>query len=419
MVRGGRISSERSFRKRVRSKGRCSDVSDEDYVVSDEGGDVSDCSEDYCNSLDGCASDSFDSLVEQEEEEEVEEVKNFNRSKPKNGICGQRKNGSKTLQRRGRTTYEEQVEGEDEDFDYDDEEFTPEEEEQRRKKKKSNSRKVRKTILQKRVSVTSKRSRKKRKSSRAVRKPLRKRRRKNGRLRSKRRRDNDDGDFLYSRPASRTTSKKKAGPKRRRLLADSDYVSSGSSDFEYTISEEEREQVREAEKLCGRLRTNLRGSSLLIEKEEVGLYRGLLQQRKPRDQKGKEKIAEIEGKKGKEKLDDLRSDVAKQVCGICLSEEDKRRVRGVLNCCTHYFCFACIMEWAKVESRCPLCKQRFKTISKRARSTYLREVVVQVPKRDQVSEVFLLFLLMVLHFLLLVPPGKNAFDFHIPGLSAI
>ncbi|RVX14164.1 hypothetical protein CK203_011445 [Vitis vinifera] len=48
-------------------------------------------------------------------------------------------------------------------------------------------------------------------------------------------------------------------------------------------------------------------------------------------------------------------------CGICLLEDD-RAIRGWVDSCDHYFCFVCIMEWAKVESRCPMCKRRFSTI---------------------------------------------------------
>ena len=166
-------------------------------------------------------------------------------------------------------------------------------------------------------------------------------------------------------------------------------MSSRSSDYEYTISEEEREQVREAKELCGSLRANMRNSSLQTKVED-GVDEDLHQPRKPPARKGKEKIEEQQGRKGKDKVEDSTSKPGKQVCGICLSEEDKRRVRGVLDCCTHFFCFACIMEWAKVESRCPLCKQRFKTIFKPARSTTagvdLRGSVIQVPERDQVSK---------------------------------
>ncbi|CAL9204685.1 unnamed protein product [Musa hybrid cultivar] len=91
-------------------------------------------------------------------------------------------------------------------------------------------------------------------------------------------------------------------------------------------------------------------------------------------------------KKGKEKEND---ELGKPLCGICLSEEQRMTVRGVLNCCTHYFCFACIMEWSKVESRCPVCKRRFGTITKSSRSDPgfgLRKAVIKVEKRDQVYQ---------------------------------
>ncbi|KAL2325570.1 hypothetical protein Fmac_024628 [Flemingia macrophylla] len=516
MVRGGRFSGKRNFQKRVRSKEGVSDDSDEDYVVSDEGKDVSDY---YCSSFEGCASEeSFDGFMEdeeeaefqrvrnsnrskakkgisghrrnaskkslkrgrityaeeedeeeeeeeleeeeeeeeleeeleeeeeeeelelqleeeeeeeykeeeeeEEEEEEIQEARNFNRSKAKNGVCGKKRSAGKISQKRGRKICAEQLEEEDKleeeeeelercgddeeeekdrdvvdgDFEYDDEddEFLPEEEdysdeeeEMRERNNKNDGGKMDKKVLQKkRAPLVSTRGRK-RQSSRASKKPMRNKRRKNGRLRKKEKCDDED-EFIDNCPSVRTTSRRKRGQKRRRvLLSDSDYASSGSSDFDFTISEEEREQVREAKRLCGNLRNNLRSSSHIINNEEVGVHEDQHQRRKPPGRKGKEKIEEPQGRKGKEKVEDLKSEVGKQVCGICLSEEDKRRVRGVLNCCTHFFCFACIMEWAKVESRCPLCKQRFKTISKPARSNTgidLREVVIQVPERDQVYQ---------------------------------
>lgn len=157
---------------------------------------------------------------------------------------------------------------------------------------------------------------------------------------------------------------------RSRLNSDSDFVS--SSDHEYTISEEEREQIREASQFCRRPTTNLWNSSSLktIEEEKIVPSR-----------------RKHEGRKGKEKVVDMKIEVGKQVCGICLSEEGKRTVKGILNCCSHYFCFACIMEWSKVETRCPLCKQRFTTISKTARvdgGHDSRDAVISVPERDQV-----------------------------------
>lgn len=175
--------------------------------------------------------------------------------------------------------------------------------------------------------------------------------------------------------------KKKKDPKpdrgRRRKPSfdfDSDFVSSGSVDYEYTVSEEEREQVIEASKFCGSVATGLRNSNALkMIKEEEFLP---LQRKCP-------------GRKGKEKVVDMNVAVGKQVCGICLSEEGKRTVRGILNCCSHYFCFTCIMEWSKVESRCPLCKQRFATVCRTARDDGghdLRDLAIQVPERDQVYQ---------------------------------
>jgi chemotaxis protein histidine kinase CheA len=502
MVKGRKVSSKRDLRKRVRSKGSGSDDSDEDYVVSDDAGNVSDCPEDDCFSLDGCAAeDSFDGFIEDEdsEKEVIQRVTKFNRSRAKTGVRRQRTNVSKASRKRQRVTYAEQPEEEEEEEEeqdeekgdeeeeveeeeeeeeddddyndvdeeedeeeeeeeeevevemeeeeeeeekeeveveevgendeddefkpeeedftdeeeeetrgrkkkkdnsiYEDEEFKPEdedytdeeEEETRRIKKKNNGTKMgKKKALKKRVSATSSRGRK-RSGSRVSKKPKRKRRRKNGGSTRKVQCDDAD-DFLDNVPAIRTNSRKRSVLKRRRVILED--ANSGSdcesrpSDYEFTISEEEKEQVREAVELCGNIRRNLRRASLRMENEVVGLYEDLHQQWKPPARKGKEKIEESQGRKGKEKVEDLKSEVGKQVCGICLSEENKRRVRGVLNSCTHYFCFACIMEWSKVESRCPLCKQRFQTISKPARSTTAEEAVIQVPERDQVFEFY-------------------------------
>ncbi|XP_019158600.1 PREDICTED: uncharacterized protein LOC109155376 isoform X2 [Ipomoea nil] len=166
------------------------------------------------------------------------------------------------------------------------------------------------------------------------------------------------------------------GRRNKRLIvhSDSDSVSSGPLDYEYTISEEEREQVREATEFCGGLTGSWRCPAI---------SKNLMEKETPRLQKKRSK------RKDKEKVEEWKTEAGKQVCGICLSEEGKRRVRGTLNCCSHYFCFACIMEWSKVESRCPLCKQRFVTISKPAKSNAgfdLRTVVIQVPERDQVYQ---------------------------------
>ncbi|CAK9147899.1 unnamed protein product, partial [Ilex paraguariensis] len=70
-------------------------------------------------------------------------------------------------------------------------------------------------------------------------------------------------------------------------------------------------------------------------------------------------------------------------CGICLSEEGSS-IRGWIDSCEHYFCFVCIMEWAKVESKCPICKRRFSTIRRPPkRGVFPSQRIVTVPVRDQ------------------------------------
>lgn len=47
-------------------------------------------------------------------------------------------------------------------------------------------------------------------------------------------------------------------------------------------------------------------------------------------------------------------------CGICCSPVTSR---GVLDCCSHVFCFSCIDCWSAITNICPLCKLQFKFIT--------------------------------------------------------
>ncbi|XP_038988117.1 uncharacterized protein LOC103706589 isoform X2 [Phoenix dactylifera] len=101
----------------------------------------------------------------------------------------------------------------------------------------------------------------------------------------------------------------------------------------------------------------------------------------PPGSKGKEKMAEEPA--SAEGFASLTA-AAEETCGICLSDGG-RSIRGRIDSCDHYFCFICIMEWAKVESRCPMCKQRFRSIRRPpVPEIFPFERMVEVPVRDQV-----------------------------------
>eukprot|EP01119_Soliformovum_irregulare_P017290 TRINITY_DN5114_c0_g1_i1.p1 TRINITY_DN5114_c0_g1~~TRINITY_DN5114_c0_g1_i1.p1 ORF type:complete len:211 (-),score=50.59 TRINITY_DN5114_c0_g1_i1:67-699(-) len=55
----------------------------------------------------------------------------------------------------------------------------------------------------------------------------------------------------------------------------------------------------------------------------------------------------------------LKSEVKK--CTICLEEP---RIRGVLDTCSHVFCFDCIHRWSSTANTCPHCLQRFRWLRK-------------------------------------------------------
>ncbi|XP_071932439.1 uncharacterized protein [Coffea arabica] len=421
MGRGGKVGFKQGSRRRVRRIDEGSDESDEDYIVGeDEGFDESE-EEEFVDE-----DESEDSLGEFEEEEEDEEeefvqkklnkVKKVGRPKKRfprknqNGAVkpktkkrvsyseedecddsdeyvGGRRNEIAEPRKKKRTSYREQdddnyddLNEEDDDYDDDDdEEFTLDEihddvdDEDVMVERKKNKKLGRPRMPEKRISKGQKRKR----NTKVSKKMVRKKQRENHGL-PRKSRHNTDGDFRKSKTRLVEKNKKITGRGgRRRVLldSDSDFVNSGLSDYEYTISEEEREQVREANEFCRSLTTTLRSSTPVKKsrEDEESVY----PQRK--------RLV----RKGKEKEEDLKIETGKQVCGICLSEEGKRTVRGTLNCCSHYFCFACIIEWSKVESRCPLCKQRFATISKPARSDTgfeLRTMIIQIPERDQVYQ---------------------------------
>lgn len=412
MGRGDKAGFKHGTRKRVRSVDKLSDDSDEDYIVGeDEEVDESE-EEEFASSFDGDESEEslaeFEEEDEEDEEEEYTEMKVKKAGRPKKVNPGRKQNGVVKPKRKKQSSYREEDDYDDfneyvvdrekkdvtkprkknrvsyreqddenyddSDNDNDDEEFRPEEinddmEDEDAVVETKKHKKLGRPPLPKKSISKGKRGKR---NPKVLKTTVKKKQRENFR-----RRRSNNGELKDNKIRVEQRNKKITGRGGRRNVisdSDSDFVNPASSDYEYTISEEEREQIREANEFCRSLTTSLRSSTPLKELSEG---------QESFHRKRKRLV-----RKGKEKEEDLKIETGKQVCGICLSEEGKRTVRGTLNCCSHYFCFACIMEWSKVESRCPLCKQRFVTISKPARSDSgfdLRTVVIQVPERDQVT----------------------------------
>ncbi|KAF0908574.1 hypothetical protein E2562_026624 [Oryza meyeriana var. granulata] len=224
--------------------------------------------------------------------------------------------------------------------------------------------------------------------------------------------EDDDADFIVEdnqeeEENHRPKKKAKAARKTRDITPEPDVeattwpaVESDTSDFEFVTSDEEVAEkeapAAEPAKIKGKKGRKRWGSGsesssdsdyVISEQELKDLEVSMPPEsalQSPTTPPRRTFLARKVGEKGKEP-----EEAWKQTCGICLSEEQRATIQGVLNCCSHYFCFACIMEWSKVESRCPLCKRRFTTITKSSMADLglgSRKAVIRVEKRDQVYQ---------------------------------
>ncbi|KAL0364838.1 UNVERIFIED_CONTAM: hypothetical protein Sangu_0581400 [Sesamum angustifolium] len=214
MARGGKIGNKRKTRNKVRLEKKGSDESDEDYKV-DEDEEFDESEDDYCSSL--AEDESEESLGELEEEEEEEEewvekkAKKVGKSRRGKGFQGRKKNGlvKPKIKR-----------------------FSP-----NKKRMKFVDEKPRKRIsgsqnrdkwgfsVKRILEIKIKCHIEKEKEDSEFDDPD----------------DEDDEEFSPGEVLKRT--RKEARRRKPNVNSDSDFISSGSSDYEYNISEEEREQV--------------------------------------------------------------------------------------------------------------------------------------------------------------------------------
>lgn len=66
-------------------------------------------------------------------------------------------------------------------------------------------------------------------------------------------------------------------------------------------------------------------------------------------------------------------------CAVCLNNKQNDIIARI-DSCSHTFCFDCILEWSKVRSICPLCKQAFNIITReRYSGDIIEETRVSTP----------------------------------------
>ncbi|KAG2541367.1 hypothetical protein PVAP13_9NG682900 [Panicum virgatum] len=219
--------------------------------------------------------------------------------------------------------------------------------------------------------------------------------------------DDDDDDFIvedeHPRKKARTRNGREAqvdpevSPVEEETWPN---VESDTSDFEFATSDEEHNNVETqvVEQISVRKgrKKRISGSEsssdsefVVSDKELEDLKEPELPKPVPMLPSSIRRICITRHGEGKGKEKQEPEEAGNPICGICLSEEQRATVQGVLNCCSHYFCFACIMEWSRVESRCPLCKQRFTTITKSSKVDLglgVRKSVIKVEERDQVYQ---------------------------------
>jgi hypothetical protein len=75
-----------------------------------------------------------------------------------------------------------------------------------------------------------------------------------------------------------------------------------------------------------------------------------------------------------------------EICPICLLQITKEE-RSFAGTCFHTFCYECLLEWSKIKSSCPLCKQLFSKIYYKIKSVddYREHVIKQPGPRSELS----------------------------------
>uniref|UniRef100_A0A0D9VT38 PHD-type domain-containing protein n=1 Tax=Leersia perrieri TaxID=77586 RepID=A0A0D9VT38_9ORYZ len=374
--------------------------------------------DDYMDELD--EDEGVDESDEDLEEEEDDKAPRSKRMKKCGG--GRSLKGKLSPERSNRQRYEEDMdfdpdmdEEEEEDVDFDpevedEEDFEDEEEEEEEDELEVSKVRV-KTMAQRKSALNQRRGKKKSSSKVSRRKVGSVKVRKAASVKRRQRKRSvfdryEDDDFIVEDEVTADRQPRKKARIRKQMEVDPPTpvfeaetwptVDSDTTDFEFVTSDEEpaiaepTRVIKKGRKKRVFVSDSSSDSEFVVSDKELGNSRESEPQDSLKVLPSSPRKISIAGNgeyKGKEKKEP--QEAGRATCGICLSEEQRVTVQGLLDCCSHYFCFACIMQWSKVESKCPLCKRRFTTITKSLKEdTGLEptQCVIRVEERDQVYQ---------------------------------
>ena len=86
----------------------------------------------------------------------------------------------------------------------------------------------------------------------------------------------------------------------------------------------------------------------------------------------------------------IPSNTSSKRCTICIDSLPSGSLCGQIPCGHNTFCYKCILQWAEVTNKCPLCQQRFNRIAQctqQGTAVVVLEGSVEIEDRDQQAHV--------------------------------
>ena len=78
--------------------------------------------------------------------------------------------------------------------------------------------------------------------------------------------------------------------------------------------------------------------------------------------------------------------ISQNSCMICVEPIIDKTLRGKLPCDHSEFCWSCILDWARITNKCPLCNSRFSILKQCSGDSSLVFNIISVSDKDQAKE---------------------------------